>query len=162
MADLLMKMPVPYEPKRQNRFILRFPSSLGINEWFVTSTKRPSAKINSVAIPFLNTSTYVAGRFEWDTIQVTFKDPIGPSASQALMEWFRLHAESVTGRMGYAAGYKKDIELEMLDPTGVVVEKWILQGTFLQDLNFGDLDYSRDDLATITCTLRMDRCIQVY
>ena len=78
------------------------------------------------------------------------------------MEWFRLHAESVTGRMGYAAGYKKDVELEMLDPTGVVVEKWILQGTFLTDLNFGDLDYSRDDLATIDASLRMDRCIQVY
>ena len=42
---------------------------------------------------------------------------------QALMEWFRLHAESVSGRMGYASGYKKDIELEMLDPTGVVIEK---------------------------------------
>jgi len=52
--------------------------------------------------------------------------------------------------------------LEMLDPTGVVVEKWILQGTFLTDLNFGDLDYSRDDLATIDASLRMDRCIQVY
>ena len=33
MADLLMKMPVPYEPKRANRFILRFDSTLGINEW---------------------------------------------------------------------------------------------------------------------------------
>ena len=100
--------------------------------------------------------------FEWEEIKVQFKDPIGPSASQALMEWFRLHAESVTGRMGYAAGYKKDIELEMLDPTGVVVEKWILQGCFLTSLNFGDLDYSRDDLATIDASLRMDRCIQVY
>ena len=162
MADLLMKMPVPYEPKRKNRFILRFPSSLGINEWYVFSTARPSAKIKSVEIPFINTSTYVAGRFEWDEIKVQFKDPIGPSASQALMEWFRLHAESVTGRMGYAAGYKKDVELEMLDPTGVVVEKWILQGCFLTGLSFGDLDYSRDDLATIDASLRMDRCIQVY
>jgi len=162
MADLLMKMPVPYEPKRKNRFILRFPSSLGINEWYVTSAARPNAKINATEIPFLNTSTYVAGRFVWNELKVRFKDPIGPSASQALMEWFRLHAESVTGRMGYAAGYKKDVELEMLDPTGVVVEKWILQGTFLTDLNFGDLDYSRDDLATIDASLRMDRCIQVY
>ena len=162
MADLLMKMPVPFEPKRQNRFILRFPSSLGINEWYVTSAKRPTATIKDVEIPFLNTSTYVAGRFLWESIDVTFKDPIGPSASQALMEWFRLHAESVTGRMGYAAGYKKDIELEMLDPTGVVVEKWILQGTFLTKLGFGDLDYSKDDLASIQCTLRMDRCILVY
>ena len=41
MANLLMKMPVPYEPKKQNRFILRFPSSLGINEWFVMSASRP-------------------------------------------------------------------------------------------------------------------------
>lgn len=157
-----MKMPVPYEPKRQNRFILRFPSNLGINEWYVTSTSRPSAKIKAVEIPFLNTSTYVAGRFDWEEIKVTFKDPIGPSASQALMEWFRLHAESVTGRMGYAAGYKRDIDLEMLDPTGVVVEKWILEGTFITNLNFGDLDYSRDELVNITCGLRMDRCILVF
>ena len=162
MADLLMKMPVPYEPKRKNRFILRFPSSLGINEWYVISAARPNAKIASTEIPFLNTSTYVAGRFNWEEIKVTFKDPIGPSASQALMEWFRLHAESVTGRMGYSSGYKKDIELEMLDPTGVVVEKWILQGTFITSLDFGSLEYSDDKLADISCSLRMDRCILVY
>lgn len=162
MADLLMKMPVPFEPKRKNRFILRFPSSLGINEWYVASTSRPKAKINSKEIEFLNTSTYVAGRFTWDEISVEFRDPIGPSAAQALMEWFRLHAESVTGRMGYAAGYKKDIELEMLDPTGVVVEKWILQGTFLTNLDFQSLAYNSDDIAGITCSLRMDRCILVY
>ena len=88
--------------------------------------------------------------------------PIGPSAAQALMEWVRLHAESVTGRMGYAAGYKKDIDLEMLDPTGVVVEKWILYGTFLTDVNFGALSYSQDALADITASLRMDRCVLVY
>ena len=162
MADLLMKMPVPYEPKRVNRFIVRFPSSLGINEWYVTSAARPSAKINSVPIPFLNTSTYVAGRFEWNEIRMTFKDPIGPSAAQALMEWFRLHAESVTGRMGYAAGYKKDITLEMLDPTGVAVEKWILQGCFLTDVDFQGVAYTDDGLQTITATLRPDRCILVY
>jgi hypothetical protein len=162
MADLLMKMPIPYEPKRKNRFILRFPSSLGINEWFVETANRPSIKIGVVDIPFLNTSTFVAGRFNWDTISVKFRDPIGPSASQALMEWVRLHAESVTGRMGYSSGYKKDIDLEMLDPTGVVVEKWILYGTFLGDVNFGSLGYSDENLADITATLRPDRCVLVY
>lgn len=162
MADLLMKMPFPYEPKRQNRFIFRFPSSLGINEWYVTSGSRPTANITPVEIPFLNTSTYVAGRFTWDEIPVTFKDPIGPSASQALMEWFRLHAESVTGRMGYAAGYKRNVDLEMLDPTGVVVERWKLEGCFLTKLNFGTLDYKADEIATIEASLRMDRCILIF
>ena len=162
MADLLMKMPIPYEPKRNNRWILRFPSSLGINEWYVESTSRPKLKINSVAIPFLNTEVYVAGKFNWEALPVTFRDPIGPSATQAVMEWIRTCAESVTGRMGYAAGYKKNVDLEMLDPTGVVVEKWILEGTFLTDVNFGELGYSQDGLATISASLRMDRCILVY
>ena len=162
MADLLMKMPIPYEPKRQNRFILRFPSSLGINEWFVESTARPHITITPTEIPFLNTSTYVAGRFNWQTINVVFRDPIGPSASQALMEWVRLCAESVTGRMGYAAGYKKDIELEMLDPTGVVIEKWSLIQCFLTDVDFGSLGYSDDALAGISLTLRPDYCVLLY
>ena len=162
MADLLMKMPIPYEPKRNNRFILRFPSTLGINEWFVETAARPHITIQSVEIPFLNTSTYVAGRFSWGELNVTFRDPIGPSASQALMEWVRLCAESVTGRMGYAAGYKKNVDLEMLDPTGVVVEKWIMEGTWMKDVNFNSLGYTDDKIATVTAQLRMDRCILVY
>jgi len=162
MADLLMKMPFQYEPKKKNRFILSFPSALGINSWYVESTSRPSVDVKEVEIPFLNTSTYVAGRFTWGTIDVTFRDPIGPSASQALMEWVRLCAESVTGRMGYAAGYKKDVDLEMLDPTGVAVEKWILQGVFLTKVDFDSLSYSEDGLVTVKATMRPDRCILVY
>jgi hypothetical protein len=78
------------------------------------------------------------------------------------MEWIRLHSESVTGRQGYAAGYKKDVELEMLDPTGVVIEKWILQGAMITSANFGDLDYSSSDIADISTTLRFDRAISVF
>ena len=162
MADLLMRMPVPYEPKKKNRFIFRFPKPLGIQEWFVSSGARPTYTMEETEIQFLNTSTFVAGRFTWETIDVTFRDPIGPSATQALMEWIRLHSESVTGRQGYAAGYKKDVELEMLDPTGVVIEKWILQGTMVTSANFGDLDYSSSDIADISTTLRFDRAISVF
>jgi hypothetical protein len=162
MADLLMKMPIPYEPKRENRWILRFPSSLGINEWYVESFARPKMTIASKEIEFLNTSTFVAGRFKWEPLTVKFRDPIGPSASQAVMEWIRLCAESVTGRMGYAAGYKKNVDLEMLDPTGVVVEKWILEGAFLLGYDGGSLAYNSDNIAGITSTIQMDRCILVY
>ena len=62
MADLLMRMPVPYEPKKKNRFIFRFPTPLGIQEWFVASGSRPAISIEEVPIQFLNTETYVAGR----------------------------------------------------------------------------------------------------
>ena len=162
MADLLMRMPVPYEPKKKNRFIFRFPSPLGIQEWFVASGSRPTYTMEETQIDFLNTSTFVGGRFNWETIDVTFRDPIGPSATQAIMEWIRLHSESVTGRQGYAAGYKKDVELELLDPTGVVIEKWILQGCMITSANFGELDYSSSDIADISVTLRFDRAISVF
>jgi hypothetical protein len=162
MADLLMRMPFQYEPKKKNRFILTFDSSLGINSWYVESASRPSITIDHKEIKFLNTETYVAGSFTWGEISVKLRDPIGPSASQAVMEWVRLHAESVTGRMGYAAGYKKDVNLEMLDPTGVAVEKWILQNCSLKDAKFGDVGYGDSDLATVEMTLRPDRCILVY
>ena len=162
MSDLLLKMPLNYEPLRRNRWLFRFPADLGIQEWWMKSAARPHITQNPVEIPFLNTSTFVVGRYKWDPISITLNDPIGPSASQAIMEWVRLHSESVTGRQGYAAGYKRDVELEMLDPTGVVVSKWILKNCFLTDVNFGDLDYNGDDLATIQCNLQFDYAILAY
>jgi hypothetical protein len=162
MADLLMKMPLPYEPKKKNRWLIRFPDELGIQEWWLQNAARPSIEQDEVEIPFLNTSTWVIGRFRWSTIDVTFRDPIGPSASQAIMEWVRLHSESITGRQGYAAGYKKQVEVEMLDPTGVVIEKWLLDGTMLTNVNFGDLAMDDDSIADITATLRFDRAILLF
>lgn len=162
MSDLLLKMPLAFEPLRKNRWLLRFPADLGIQEWWLASAKRPSINQAEQEIPFLNTSTWVVGRYTWDTMQVVLRDPIGPSASQAVMEWVRLHSESVTGRQGYAAGYKRDVELEMLDPTGVVVSKWILKNTMVTTVDFGNLDYSQNDLADITMTLRFDYCILCF
>ena len=162
MSDLLNKMPLTYEPLRKNRWILRFPADLGIQEWTLQSAKRPTINQNVQEIPFINTKTYVVGAYAWNTIDVVFRDPIGPSTSQAIMEWVRLTSESVTGRQGYAIGYKRDLELEMLDPTGAVVQKWILKNCFLSDVDFGDIDYGQDDLVTITATIRPDYCILAY
>lgn len=162
MADLLIKMPLQYEPLRQNRFLLRFPSDLGIMEWWVSKTSLPSIDIKSTPIPFMNTETYVAGRYTWKAISTTFRAPIGPSASQALMEWVRLIAESVTGRMGYAIGYKRNIELEMLDPTGVAVSKWILVNAWPNGLKGSSLDYSQDELATFETEIVYDYAILAY
>lgn len=160
--DLLQRMPLQFEPMRKNRWLLRFPSDLGISEWMLASGQRPRINQGSTEIQFLNTSTWVAGRYTWDSLSYTFRDPIAPSASQAIMEWIRLCSESVTGRQGYAAGYKRDLELEMLDPTGVVVQKWILKNAWISQCNFGDLSYSDDGLADITAQIVIDYAILCY
>lgn len=159
MSDLLLKMPVEYEPLRKNRFLLRFPSDLGVQEWWVESASRPNIEMGETEIEFLNTSTWVVGRYRWNTINITLRDPIGPSASQAVMEWVRLHSESVTGRQGYAVAYKRDLILEMLDPTGTAVSQWILKNCQINSANFGELSYGDDGLATIQLQIRPQYCI---
>jgi hypothetical protein len=163
MSNLLLQAPIQSEPLKQNRFILRFPSDLGIQAWWVSTANRPKINISKVAIPFLNTEFYVAGRYTWQPLAITFRDPIGPSASQAIMEWIRLHAESLTGRMGYAAGYMRNLELDMLDPNGVTVSKWILVNCMVADnTDFGQLNYGTDNLAEITLNIQPQYCILAY
>lgn len=162
MPDLLLQSPIEYEPLRKNRFLFRFPSDLGIQAWWVASASRPTITMGETEIPFINTSTWVVGRYIWEQISVTLRDPIGPSASQAVMEWIRLASESVTGRQGYAAAYKRDVLLEMLDPTGVAVSCWVLKNVMPVVGNFGELAYDSDDLATIELTLRPEYCILSY
>lgn len=159
MSDLLIKAPIEYEPLRKNRFLLRFPSDLGIQEWWVSNAARPTITMGKTEIQFLNTSTWVVGRYIWEQISVTLRDPIGPSASQAVMEWVRLASESVTGRQGYAVAYKRDLVLEMLDPTGTAVSQWIIKNAIPVTVNLGDLAYDDDGLSTIEITIRPDYCI---
>jgi len=158
-GEMIRGIPFNYEPKRVNRFFAEFADELGIEVWKVQKFKRPSMKINSVQIDYMNERNYVAGRYTWEAMSLTFLDPIGPSTSQQLMEWVRLHAESLTGRMGYAAGYKKNILLKALDPTGVEVEKWFLEQCMITSIDFGENDYGTDDLTNITLEIQPWRCI---
>jgi hypothetical protein len=158
-GEMIRGMPFEYEPKRVNRFFAEFDDTLGIEVWKIQKFKRPSMKINSVVIPFMNEQNYVAGRYTWEAMSLTFIDPIGPSTSQQLMEWVRLHAESLTGRMGYAAGYKKNVLLKSLDPTGIEVEKWFLEQCMITSIDFGENDYSSDELTNITLEIQPWRCV---
>ena len=158
-GEMIRGIPFQYEPKRQNRFFAEFADELGIEVWKVQKFKRPSMKINPVEINYMNERNYVAGRYNWEAMEVTFLDPIGPSTSQQLMEWVRLHAESLTGRMGYSAGYKKNILLKALDPTGVEVEKWFLEQCMITSIDFQENGYDEDALTNIVLTLQPWRCI---
>ena len=157
--EMIRGIPMQYEPKRSNRFFAEFADELGIEVWKVQKFKRPSMKINTVPIKFMNETNYVSGAYTWDEMSVTFLDPIGPSTSQQLMEWVRLHAESLTGRMGYKAGSAKNILLKAVDPTGIEVEKWFLEQCIITTIDFGENSYDDDALTTITVGLQPWRCI---
>jgi hypothetical protein len=153
-------LPNKFEPKRKFRWVLMVE---GIDAYLVKSTDRPSFSIAEEMIPFINSKRYIAGRLTFNTISLALHDPIAPSGAQQVMEWVRTHAESVSGRAGYADFYKRDLQLKLLDPVGTVVELWDLKGCFLTDVNYGNLDYSDDSgNMDITMTVRFDNCVLQY
>ncbi len=153
-------LPNKFEPKRKFRWVLMLE---GIDAFLVKSTDRPSFSIAEEMIPFINSKRYIAGRLTFNTISLSLHDPIAPSGAQQVMEWIRTHAESVSGRAGYADFYKRDCQLKLLDPVGTVVELWDLKGCFLTDANYGNLDYSDDSgNMDISMTIRFDNCVLQY
>ena len=146
----------PFEPKLQNRFIMQID---GINAYLIKSMNRPSLESDEVILEHMNVTRYVKGKSRWQPLEIMLYDPVVPSAAQQVIEWIRLHHESVTGRDGYADFYKKDVTINMLGPVGDVVEEWELKGTYIQSVNFGDLAFDSSDPVEITCTLRYDYAI---
>jgi len=142
-----------WEPKHENRFIM---SISDVPAFLIKSADKPSVQHTTVTLDHINVQRYVKGKTVWQTMNIQLYDAIVPSAAQKMMEWFRLHHESATGRDGYSSMYKKDITLESLSPLGEVIEDWTLKGAFLEKVNFGALDWSNEAPVMIQATLSYD------
>jgi len=153
-------LPNKFEPKRKFRWVFAIE---GIDSFLIKTASRPGYVIAEQPIKFINSIRYVAGRQTFDQVTITMHDPIAPSGAQQVMEWIRLHYESVSGRAGYADFYKRDCQLKMLDPVGTVVELWDLKGCFLIGAKYGDLSYDDDStMMDVTITMRFDNCVLQY
>jgi len=163
MAELLNPSEIFYtafEPKVQNRFILYCD---GIPSFIIKSTDRPKLTQAAKELDHMNIRTFYKGKSVWGTIAMELYDPIVPSGAQAVMEWVRLHHESVTGRDGYQDFYKKDLTINVTGPVGDKVEEWTLKGSFITEATFNKLDWSNDGEAMkINLTVQPDYCILQY
>jgi len=145
-----------FEPKLSNRFIMEIN---GIESYIIKTASRPTFTSEVVELDHINVKRKIKGKSTWDDINITLYDPIVPSGAQQVMEWIRTSHESLTGRDGYAAFYKKDITFYILGPVGDKVEQWTLKGAFITQANFGDLDWSSNDPVAIELTLTYDYAI---
>ena len=162
MANLVSEQELfftAFEPKMKNRFILYMD---GVPSYIVKKAKRPSLTQESKALDHINVQRYVKGKTKWDAMELTLYDPIVPSGAQAVMEWVRLHHESVTGRDGYLEFYKKDLTLNVLGPVGDKVEEWIIKGAQITKVDFGEMDWGSDDVVEFGMTIQPDYCVLNY
>lgn len=159
MANLVAEQEMffnSFEPKMVNRFIMFMD---GVPSFMVKGVARPTLTQNAKELPHINVVRYVKGRTTWGAMQFTLYDPIVPSGAQAVMEWVRLHHESVTGRDGYADFYKKDLILNMLGPVGDKVEEWLIKGAQITEVTFNQASWDSDDVLEINLTIQPDFCI---
>ena len=145
-----------FEPKQQNRFIMYMD---GIPTFMVKGVGGVSVSQNAIELNHINVQRFVKGKTTWGEIEFTLFDPITPSGAQAVMEWVRLHHESVTGRDGYSDFYKKDLTFNVIGPVGDVVSEWIIKGALIKTSNFGSYSWDNDGAINITMTVQPDYCI---
>ena len=146
-----------FEPKQKNRFILYVD---GIPSYQIKGVGAVTLEQGVVTLNHINVERKIKGKSRWSDISMTLFDPITPSGAQAVMEWVRLHHESVTGRDGYSDFYKKDVTIDVLGPVGDIVSEWILKGAFITNSNFGDFSWDTENEAqNIELTLSIDYAV---
>jgi hypothetical protein len=146
-----------FEPKVKNRFIMYVD---GIPSYTIKKIGAVGVTMDEIKLNHINVYRKIKGKAQWDDIEMTLFDPITPSGAQAVMEWVRLHHESVTGRDGYSDFYKKDVTINVLGPVGDIVSEWIIKGAFITSAKFGDYSWDDENAAQeLTVNLGMDYCI---
>ena len=159
------------QPKLKNRWRVTF-ANLGGGEdsqplslQAVTLT-RPVLSFEEVQLDRYNARAYVAGKYTFEPMTITFEDDVTGTATQTLQEQlqnqqFLIGAE---GQFLAAAGegslYKFVTYLDMLDGNEQVIEKWTVEGCFIQNIDYMDLDYAASEAVQITVTLRYDHARQ--
>ena len=163
---------VSMDPKRQFRFVLRFPdvaksATMKVPEYVIKTVTKPKVTISSVPHTFMDHEFKFPGRVTWDPVSITLVDPgaTGEDMAQSLM--------NKLGRSGYrypttqpnakvtiskenANAAVGRVEIAQLNAAGLDIEVWSLHNPFITSLDFGGLDYSADELSEITIELVYD------
>lgn len=173
------------EPKRKYRWILYVGDDNAIPYWTVKKVDKPSYTITTAEHAFINHKFYFPGRVEYNEVSFTIVDSGHPDAAETLRQiifasGYRLpkselsSTQSITKQAavnalgtiklhqitgGGVGGAGADVPNSAVRPnqnSGYVREAWTLHNAFITSVEFGDLDYTSDDLNEITIKVRYD------
>lgn len=158
-------------PKLKFRFRALF-ENFGVSNPKTELTKqvitfaRPSLTMEPIEIPIYNSRIYLAGRPSWSTSAITLRDDAGGNVSRLVGEQLQKQYDFLEqASASSAVDYKFQTVLEVLDGANgatepTVLEAWRLEGCFLSEVNYQDMDYGSNEPVTISMTLRYDNALQ--
>ena len=158
-------------PKLKYRFRAVF-ENFGVSTDRVELTKqvatisRPNLNFNPFTIDIYNSKVNLVGKPTWEPVTVTLRDDAGGNVSKLVGEQIQKQFDFMEQSSASSGiDYKFILKFEMLDggnganaPT--VLETWELYGGLVQTVNYGEMDYSSNEPATIALTIMYDNAVQ--
>lgn len=164
------------QPMLKNRFRVEF-NGIGDDEVLtlqVITVDRPKLSFEEVALDRYNSRAYIAGKHTFETISVVFEADIGGGVLRAIQDQLEKQQKLIgmapakvmpASRSGsrYKFGMKilqLDGDVAEDDNDDSVFEVWYIDGCFLQNVDYGDLDYAASETIKVTATVRFDHARQ--
>jgi len=158
------------QPRLKHKWAITFQNMAGDSEPLrlnAISADRPKLQFEEVVLDRYNSKGYVAGKHIFEPVNITFEDDLNGGVTAALQDQLELQ-QNIIGltaapRLPSAASgqdYKFAIKMDLLDGNTSVVETWILEGAFVQNVDFTDLDYAASESVKVTVTFRFDHARQ--
>jgi hypothetical protein len=159
-------------PKLKYRFRATF-NGFGVNTTNVMElTKqviditRPNINFNPFVIDIYNSKVNLIGKPEWQAVTVNLRDDVNNNISQLVGEQIQKQfdfAEQSSAASGI--DYKFGLTFEMLDGgnganAASTLETWELYGCFIQEVNWGEMNYATSEPATVALTIKFDNAEQ--
>jgi hypothetical protein len=159
-------------PKLKNKWRVRFtgigdgPTGQALSLQ-ATTVERPKLSHEEVELHRYNSKIWIAGKHTFEPITLTVEDDITGQASSVIQQQLQKQQFLVGAEGQYLASaatgslYKFGTYLDLLDGGSEVVEEWQLSGSWIQNIDYGDLDYSSSEAVLLTLTIRYDHAQQV-
>ena len=158
-------------PKLKFRFRVTF-ENFGVSQPTTELTKqvmdfkRPSLSFEEMIIPIYNSKVYLAGKPTWEPVTTTLRDDAGGEVAKRVGEQLQKQfdfMEQASASSGI--DYKFLTRFEVLDggngtQTPNTLETFECYGCFVQNIDYGDLNYTTNEAASIALAIRYDNAIQ--
>lgn len=128
----------------------------------VHSVGLPAVKYAEQKVSSYNSTAYYPSKPEWDPVKLEVRDDVTNAVSKLIghqVQKQQNHFEQTSPLAG--VNYKFNMYIESLDGgNDAVIEQWYLEGCFLSNVSYGDLDYTSSDQRHISMDIRYDIATQ--
>lgn len=158
-------------PKLSYRFRVSF-EQFGVSQPVSELTKqvmdvtRPQVQFGDITIDAYNSKIKMIGKPEWQDVTVNLRDDAAGNVTRLIGEQLQKQFDFMEQSSAVSGfDYKFITRIEMLDGgNGVnqpnVLETWELYGCFLQQVQYGEVNYSTNDPVKIQLTIKYDNAVQ--